>query len=86
MPRREKPNPEGKKFGEVIRNRRKERSLSQEQLAERAGVAADYLGFIERGENVPTLSIILKLARALGVDASDLFSDFTLSTLRKMKL
>jgi len=31
-----------------------------------------YVGFIERGENVPTLSVILLLAQALQVDAGDL--------------
>ena len=61
---------------EVIRRLRKERGLSQEALAERADLAADYVGFIERGENVPTLTVILKLARALKVTPSDLLHDF----------
>ena len=73
-------------FGETLRRMRKERGLSQEALAERAGLAADYLGFIERGENVPTLSVLLKLARALDVGAAELLSDFTLGTLRKLQL
>lgn len=55
---------------------RKERHLSQEALAEKADLAADYLGFIERGENVPTLTVILKLARSLKVRPSDLLGDF----------
>lgn len=76
MPRRAERSPEGKKFGEVIRRFRKERELSQEALAERAGIAADYLGFIERGENVPTLPVILKIARALKVRPAELFRDF----------
>jgi len=51
--------------------------LSQEALAEKANLATDYLGFIERGENVPTLSVILKLARALKITPSDLLRDFS---------
>jgi XRE family transcriptional regulator, regulator of sulfur utilization len=76
MPRRAERSPEGKKFGEELRRLRKERQLSQEALAERAGIAADYLGFIERGENVPTLPIMLKLAHALRLNASELLRVF----------
>jgi transcriptional regulator with XRE-family HTH domain len=64
------------KFGETVRRLRKERNLSQEALAERAGMNADFVGFIERGENVPTLTTILQLARALGVQPSVLIRDF----------
>lgn len=67
---------EGKRFGDVIRRMRKERGLTQERLAERADIATDYLGFIERGENVPTLPVILKIARGLKVPPAELFRDF----------
>ena len=86
MSRRTVRSIEGQRFGEVLRRLRKERGLSQERLAEAASLTDDYVGFIERGENVPTLTVILKLARALGVDASELVSEFTLPTLRRMKL
>jgi len=65
---------------------RKERGLSPEALAERAELAADYLGFIERGENVPTLTVLLKLARAIGVDASVLLGEFTLTAIRRLRM
>lgn len=64
------------KFGDAVRCLRKERNLSQEALAERAGMNADFVGFIERGENVPTLTTILQLARALGVQPSTIIKDF----------
>ncbi len=86
MPRRAERSPEGKQFGDGLRRMRKARGWSQEVLAERAGLATDYLGFVERGENVPTLTVILKLARALDVDAAELLSEFTRSALRRMKL
>jgi transcriptional regulator with XRE-family HTH domain len=73
-------------LGETLRRLRKERGLSQEALAEAASVTADYLGFIERGDNVPTVTVLLKLARALGVDAGDLLAEFTLPMLKRMKL
>ena len=86
MPRRRTRSPEGQKFGDVIRRMRSERRMSQEALAEAADISADYLGFIERGENVATFTVILKLARALNVDAAELFAEFTLPTLKRMKL
>ena len=60
--------------------------MSQERLAEAAHLTDDYVGFVERGENVPTLTVILKLAKALNVDAGDLLAEFTLPTLKRMKL
>ena len=50
--------------------------MTQEELAERSGISATYVGFIERGDSVPTLTIILQLAEALEVKAVDLLRDF----------
>ena len=58
----------------MIRKLRAERGLTQEVLAERTELSVSYIGFIERGENVPTLTIVLNLAEALGVDAAELVS------------
>jgi transcriptional regulator with XRE-family HTH domain len=76
VPRRSTRSKEGQKFGETVRRLRKQAGLSQEALAERADLSADFLGFIERGENVPTLTTILQLARALGVQPSKIIKDF----------
>ncbi|HTD84578.1 MAG TPA: helix-turn-helix transcriptional regulator [Gemmatimonadaceae bacterium] len=86
MSRRKERSPEGQRFGDTLRRLRNERDLSQERLAEAANLTADYVGFVERGENVPTLTVLLKLARALRVDASELLSEFTVATLKRMKL
>lgn len=51
------------KFGEVIREIRKERNLSQEELADKAEVHRTYVGMIERGEKNITLENIQKLAK-----------------------
>lgn len=64
------------KFGAVVRRLREARHVTQEELAERAEVSATYIGFLERGDNVPTLTIILQIASALGVRASELLRDF----------
>jgi transcriptional regulator with XRE-family HTH domain len=74
--RRKDRRPEAEKFGAIVRTLREERGLTQDQLAERAGVSATYIGFIERGDNVPTLTIILQIASALKVRSSELLRDF----------
>jgi transcriptional regulator with XRE-family HTH domain len=59
-------------FGSLIRKLRTKRGLTQEVFAERTELSISYIGFIERGENVPTLTIVLNLAKALEVEAADL--------------
>jgi transcriptional regulator with XRE-family HTH domain len=68
--------PEAKKFGAVVRRLREARGLTQEELAEEADVSTTYIGFVERGDNVPTLTIIIQIASALGVRPSELLRDF----------
>jgi len=61
------------KFGEKVRHLRKQKKLTQEELAFRIGVDRSYMGFIERGERNPTLAIIGRLARILRISPRDLF-------------
>jgi transcriptional regulator with XRE-family HTH domain len=84
--RRKERSPEGERFGDAMRRMRKERGLSQEALAEAATLTADYIGFIERGENVPTLTVILKVSIALNCTPAELLADFTPAALRRLKL
>jgi transcriptional regulator with XRE-family HTH domain len=63
-------------FGARVRDLRKERGLSQEELAHRAGMHHTYLGGIERGERNPALLNIVRLARALDVPVVALFITF----------
>lgn len=51
-----------------LRRLRAERGLTQEQLAERAGLNRNYVGMIEREENSPTTDTLQKLAEVLQVD------------------
>lgn len=62
-----------KAFGLRIRNVRKKQGLSQEDLAEKAGLHPTYVGGVERGERNPSLESILKIASALEVSPSQLF-------------
>ncbi len=65
-------------FGETVRNLRKGKGFSQEELAFQAGVHRTYIGMIERGEKNVTLNNIKKLADALGVSMSEVFSQLEL--------
>lgn len=59
-------------FGMAVRQLRSERGLSQERLGQTSGLHRNYVGGVERGELNPSLASILKLAVALGVEASEL--------------
>jgi transcriptional regulator with XRE-family HTH domain len=63
-----------KLLGAKIRDIRKAKGLSQEQLGELAGFHYSYIGGIERGEKNISLSNIQKVADALDIDISELFS------------
>lgn len=56
-----------KKFGKRVREERIKQGLSQEKLAEIAGVHRTYIGMIERGEKNITLTNIEKIAIALNI-------------------
>ncbi len=60
-------------FGQRVQELRKQRNLSQEQLAELAGVHRTYIGMIERAEKNITLRNIENIANALSVKIKDLF-------------
>lgn len=51
---------------------RKERGLTQEQLAERSGLSQQYLSGLEQGRRNPTIVTIYELAEALEVSHLDL--------------
>ena len=59
-------------FGAAVRALRMERGIAQESLAHLAGIERSHMGKIERGEHMPTLAMILKIARALGRSAGEL--------------
>jgi hypothetical protein len=52
-------------FGAVVRTCRTELGVSQEELGNRAQIERSHMGKIERGQHLPNLALILKLAVAL---------------------
>lgn len=62
-------------FGAALRRLRLAAGMSQEQLGLEAGVQRNFISLIETGQNQPTISTIVKLARALGMKASELVAE-----------
>jgi transcriptional regulator with XRE-family HTH domain len=60
-------------FGQNVQKTRKRLGLSQEELAEKAGLHRTYIGMIERAEKNITLCNIEKIANALEIAIRDLF-------------
>lgn len=61
------------RFGQRVQELRKAKQLSQEQLADIAGVHRTYIGMIERAEKNITLRNIAKIADALRIEIKELF-------------
>ncbi len=66
---------EGIDVARAVRDARRDRCLSQRQLAGRMQVPRTYISKIENGKAVPTLSSLERLAHALGIDVCDLLRD-----------
>jgi len=58
-----------------IKQLRKEKGISQEKLAEACNTATSYIGLMEIYKNVPKLSTIERIAKALDVDPLTFFKD-----------
>ena len=55
-----------------LRRLRNETGISQEELADRAGVSGNYIGMLEREENAASVDVLEKIAEVFDVDAADL--------------
>jgi len=60
--------------GKNIREERKKSGLTQEELAEKADISANFLGHIERGTKRPTLDTLKKIADVLQTPIGTLFA------------
>lgn len=57
-------------LGIIIARLRKEAGITQEELAYRAEIHASYVSQLERGRKSPTVAVLTRIARALGVPTS----------------
>ena len=55
-----------------LRRKRHDQQMTQEELAERAGLSARYVGAIERGDVSASVTVLGQIAEALGVESGDL--------------
>jgi transcriptional regulator with XRE-family HTH domain len=60
-------------FGDVIRKRRRELDLTQEEVAARVKTSTPYVGHLESGKRHPSDKIVTRLAEVLGLDRRELF-------------
>ena len=71
MPRSKSLNHDAVRFGAIINRLRLERGWTIAKLAQRSGMSAPYLGILEKGGNIPSLTTILELSDVFGVDPGD---------------
>src|SRR5713101_9992343 len=62
-----------KSFGRVIEDRRRELGLTQEMVAKKVGVKANYVGYLERGMRHPSQKVVERLSGALKLDSQELY-------------
>ena len=60
-------------FGRVIRERRRQLDLTQEEVARRIKTSVPYIGHLEAGKRHPSQKVVVKLSDALKLDAGELF-------------
>jgi transcriptional regulator with XRE-family HTH domain len=75
MPRRARSSREAMHFGGIIRRLRMQREWTLIDFGRNANMNPTYLGFLERGENSPTLDTLILLAKVLGTEASDVLRE-----------
>jgi len=71
-------------FGEHLRELRASSGLSQEALAEKAGLHRNYIGHLERGEKTPSLDVLVRLAAAFELSLPELLESFSSVTVRSL--
>ncbi|MGM0881142.1 MAG: helix-turn-helix domain-containing protein [Bacillota bacterium] len=71
--------------GQRVREKRKERGFSQEELGERAGVHFSYIGSVERAEKNISLQSLERIANALEVEVFELLQVRKSNSIRSQK-
>jgi transcriptional regulator with XRE-family HTH domain len=67
------PDAKSRSFGRVIRERRRQLDLTQEEVAQRIKTSVPYIGHLEAGKRHPSGKVVVRLSDVLGLDARDLF-------------
>jgi transcriptional regulator with XRE-family HTH domain len=72
MPRARLVSNDAVRFGAIVNRLRVARGWTLVDFARETGMNGTYLGVLERGENMPNLATVLKLARVFGMEAAEL--------------
>jgi transcriptional regulator with XRE-family HTH domain len=72
MPPSRYDNPIATDFGNLLNRLRLERHWSKADLARYSGMNAVYLGHLEHGDNIPTLTTLFRVADTFGIEAAEL--------------
>ena len=59
-------------LGQLVRQKRQQAGISQEELASRSGLDRTYISGVERGVRNPSLTALLKIARGLKISVANL--------------
>ncbi len=57
----------------LLKDIRQQKQISLEQLAKLSGISKSHLSYIERQEKEPTITVLIKIAKALNIDIKDLY-------------
>lgn len=60
-------------YGGILRDRRKQLKITQQELAEKVGTARSYIARVEKGETDIQISSFFRIARALGIEFTPTF-------------
>ena len=70
-------------FADLLRSARKKAGVTQEELAQKAGVTREYISYLEHNKYIPSIVVFVRLARALDQSPADLITAFEKSLGRK---
>ena len=60
-------------FGEAVYERRRQLGMTQEEVAKKVGVKANYIGYLERGMRHPSNKVLSKLADILDLNKEEIY-------------
>ena len=63
------------RFGKILQRMREQRGWTIRKLATRAGLTPAYVGILEWGGNVPTITTVLELTEVLGADVGEVMRE-----------
>ena len=79
MPRGRYRNNDALRFGAIVRRLREARGWTRRKLAIRAELSPQYVGVLEEGGNVPSLTTVLDLVEVLGADIVDVVRELSVA-------